>query len=638
MLSFLPRGSQIGAYRIERLLGRGGMSTVYLAEHTGLKRMVALKVLSPETAEDEGFRERFIRESELAASLDDPNVLPVYEAGEHDGVLFIAMRYVDGRDLRTVINEEGPLDPARVERIVDQVANALDAAHAKGLIHRDVKPANILLAPGVGSRAEHAYLADFGLSKRAASDSSLTGTGVFAGTFKYAAPEQFEGQPLDGRTDVYSMGCVLFECLTGQAPFQGDQDAVLMYSHILEPPPSATALRPELPWDVDRVVANAMAKRPNERYPTAGELASDLERALVSEPPTEITRSSRPRASVLLAIVGAVLVAGAMIAGFVLTRDDGASQGPPSSPVARGALPAKSLANVDPQTGVASVVIPDVPGLTTVHGAHSFGPNLAIGEGGVWLYALPQGFSSSLMHYDAQSGEFRGRLDVLLAPGSGASLAVGSRTVWFSGAGVASRVSRINPSTHQELEPVSIRGAVLDIVLGGGVLWVGSANGTLTSLDPLTGRRLSGIPIDGTPDALSYAADDVWVMDALASEVLRIDPTDGKVIARIPLAGNLKDIAAGDGGVWVLDDVAGTATQIDPATNRAHAPIRLGPAPSAIAVGLGSAWVTDGQDGNLYRIDPQLDRATPVRLGTPLAAVTVDDLDRELWVGTYATD
>jgi len=258
---------EFGGYRIETALGRGGMGAVYLAEHVRLKRKVALKVLPPELAEDERFRDRFIRESELAASLDHPNVLPIYEAGEQDGVLFIAMRFVDGMDLKKLLELEGPLGPDRTATIVGQVASALDAAHANGLVHRDVKPGNILLArPTDEGSLEHVYLSDFGLTKRAASDSGLTGTGVFVGTLNYAAPEQFEGGPLDARTDVYSLGCVVFECLTGAIPFRKEQDAALLYAHLHEPPPKVSALRPELPPGVDSVVARPIVKRPDQRY------------------------------------------------------------------------------------------------------------------------------------------------------------------------------------------------------------------------------------------------------------------------------------------------------------------------------------------------------------------------------------
>jgi virginiamycin B lyase len=222
-------------------------------------------------------------------------------------------------------------------------------------------------------------------------------------------------------------------------------------------------------------------------------------------------------------------------------------------------------------------------------------------------------------------------------PGFG--LAVGSRTVWFSGADDGSRVSRINPATDEPLPPVSIdSGIVTDIVLGGERLWVGSGDGTLTAFDPLTGRRLDELEIDGTPDALAYGDGSVWALDLLEGEVIRVDPVKGRVLARISVAGNPGDIAAGDGGVWVMDPVAGTATQIDPLTDAPGSSIGLGPAPTGIAVGLGSAWVSDGEDGSLYRIDPELARATPIPLGAPLAVVAIDDAGRSVWVGAFAED
>src|ERR671937_837248 len=209
-------GTVLAGYRVDRVLGRGGMSVVYLAHDPRLKGNVALKLLSPELAEDEAFRARLLRESQLAASLDHPNVVPVYESGEVDGLLYIAMRFVPGTDLRALLRVEGGLAPQRALTLVSQVASALDAAHERGLVHRDVKPANILLvSPPGGSHADKVYLADFGLTKRATSDSGITGTGQFVGTLDYAAPEQFTGEPLSPQTDVYSLGCVLYESLTG---------------------------------------------------------------------------------------------------------------------------------------------------------------------------------------------------------------------------------------------------------------------------------------------------------------------------------------------------------------------------------------------------------------------------------------
>ena len=285
MQAYLSPGSELAGYRIESFIGRGGMAVVYLAEHLRLGRKAALKLLAPELAHDEHFQQRFVRESRLAAAIDHPNIIPIYDAGEAEGLLYIAMRYVAGTDLRALLEQAGRLDPARTLAIVAQVAGALDAAHARGLVHRDVKPANILLGPGPGAGPDdpdHVYLSDFGLTKRSSSASGLTATGLFIGTLTYAAPEQIEGRPVDGRTDVYMLGCVLFECLAGAPPYRHDDDRALLWAHLVAKVPSVTAQRPELPAEVDQVVARAMAKLPEDRYPTCGALASDLRAALAT--------------------------------------------------------------------------------------------------------------------------------------------------------------------------------------------------------------------------------------------------------------------------------------------------------------------------------------------------------------------
>src|SRR2546425_511966 len=276
-------GTEFAGYRIESVIGRGGMGVVYLAEQLRLSRRVALKVLPPELAEDERFRDRFIHESKLAASLDNPHVVDVYDAGEADGALYLAMRYVEGTDLKTLIKREGPLELERVLALLTQVASALDAAHQRGLVHRDVKAANVLVEARTSPDREHAYLADFGLTKRPDSISGLTKTGQFLGSVEYAAPEQFEGKKLDARTDVYSVGCMAYECLTGAVPYPRDNEAAVMFAHLRETPPKVTASRPDLPAALDVVVGTAMAKRPEDRYPAAGALAEALEAAARGE-------------------------------------------------------------------------------------------------------------------------------------------------------------------------------------------------------------------------------------------------------------------------------------------------------------------------------------------------------------------
>jgi tRNA A-37 threonylcarbamoyl transferase component Bud32 len=280
-------GTTIAGYRIESLLGRGGMSVVYLAEHMRLGRKVALKVLAPALARDDAFRERFIYESQRAAELDHPNVISIYDAGEveggdADGLLYIAMRYVRGADLRSILQEEGPLSVGRTLFMLEQVASALDAAHDRDLIHRDVKPSNILVA----QPSDHVYLTDFGIVKHTTSR-GLTRTGIFVGTADYAAPEQIEGRPLDGRTDVYALGCVLYECLTGKPPFDREAEVAVMHAHLTEPPPALTGARPDLPAALDRIVMTAMAKLKEERFATGPQLVEAARAAVLQRHPTE---------------------------------------------------------------------------------------------------------------------------------------------------------------------------------------------------------------------------------------------------------------------------------------------------------------------------------------------------------------
>jgi serine/threonine-protein kinase len=277
-------GYRISGYRLEQQIGRGGMAVVFGAFDERLERQVALKILSPVVAEDEAFRQRFIAESRAAAAVEDPHIIPVYEAGEADGVLFIAMRLVPGGDLRTLVAEHGPLAPARAEWILSAVASALDAAHASGLVHRDVKPANMLLDVRPG-RPDHVYLTDFGVSKAVMTSTTLTGNGEFIGTVDYAAPEQILGQPVDGKTDQYALGCAAFELLCGHPPYPGKQLPAAMYSHLAAPAPTATSQRPDLPAAVDSVFARVLAKSPADRYESCQEFARALRVALGLTPP-----------------------------------------------------------------------------------------------------------------------------------------------------------------------------------------------------------------------------------------------------------------------------------------------------------------------------------------------------------------
>ena len=279
-LTRLERGSLFAGYRIEGLIDRGGMGVVYRASDVDLDRTVALKIIAPEHTQNPDAVARFKVEARLAASLEHPNIVPIHRGGEFEGVLYLAMRFVPGINLRQRV-DRGQLDMAAVQRVVGSVAAALDAAHAAGLVHRDVKPGNILIS-GEGED-EHVYLTDFGLTKRLGSAGSLTRTGAWVGTPDYVAPEQIQAGKVDGRTDVYSLGCVLYEMLTGSVAFPSDNDMAKLWAHVTDPPPPPSLRRPDLVKAFDDVVARATSKDPDQRYPKASELAAAVNQAATEQ-------------------------------------------------------------------------------------------------------------------------------------------------------------------------------------------------------------------------------------------------------------------------------------------------------------------------------------------------------------------
>ena len=278
MSESLGPGSTFAGCRLEAVAGRGGMGVVFRATQLALQRSVALKAIAPELAADPDFRERFQRESLLVASIDHPNVIPIYEAGELDGTLYLIMRWVDGTDLRTLLTTSGRVSPGRAIELVRPVASALAATHRRGLVHRDIKPANILIARGDEEDDDHVYLTDFGIARRTDGE-SVTRTGVFVGTVDYTAPERFEGGKGDAASDIYSLGCVLFEALTGHVPYERPTSVSKIYAHVADPIPSARDEAREVPEELDAIIAKAMAKRPEDRFGFAGELTAALGQA-----------------------------------------------------------------------------------------------------------------------------------------------------------------------------------------------------------------------------------------------------------------------------------------------------------------------------------------------------------------------
>jgi YVTN family beta-propeller protein len=452
-----PVGTEVAGYRIERLLGRGGMSVVYLAEHLRLGRNVALKLLAPELAHDDRFRERFLRESKLAASIDHPNVIPIYDADEADGALYIAMRYVSGTDLRQLLAEEGKLEPRRALSIVGQVAAALDAAHARGLVHRDVKPGNILVAA-----EEHVYLSDFGLTKQASSHSGLTQTGQLVGTLDYVAPEQIEGREVDGRSDVYSLGWVLYECLAGAKPFARDTEVAVLWAHMHEVPPKTGDAA------VDAVLTRAMAKSPGDRYATAGELAADARRASGIST-GELTRPAPRRLldrRLLALVVAVVLVVPPAVA--LLVRGGGST--------GLASVPVNSVGVIDPKTNriVASIPVGGVPS------------RVAAGPSGIWVADTSHGTVERL---DPE------RASVATTIGLGvrtSDIAVDRDGVWATdtGEGTLLEVDPVREVVNQSVK-VRANSIKVDTFVGAGFPKIVAAGGALSG--PTALRRSSPV-------------------------------------------------------------------------------------------------------------------------------------------------
>lgn len=358
MSDTFEEGAEFAGYKILRVIGSGGFATVYLGEdlRPAMRRKVALKVLRHELSTDDAFRDRFQRESLLAVELDHhPNIVPVYDAGEVDGHLYIAMRYIDGIDLKVKLND-GPLDPDDAVGVVAQVASALDLAHQSGLVHRDVKPGNVLLP---GGRTDHVYLADFGLTKETAAEQSLTQVGQFLGTLYYAAPEQIQGKDLDGRSDQYALGCLLYESLTGEPPFTGDVQAIIG-AHLTREAPKATDKVPTLPAAIDEVIATAMAKDPAERFDSCGELGARAMRALRAAAPdgTIVTGPlpGVPTTPPPPPVDPSATIVGTTAPGIAATPPPGVPHTPPPPPAA-----VTSTAS----TSMASTSMPGIPGAPT---------------------------------------------------------------------------------------------------------------------------------------------------------------------------------------------------------------------------------------------------------------------------------
>ena len=569
-------------------------------------------------ARTNGVRQRFLHESRVAASIDHANIVPIYDAGESRGQLYIAMRLVEGTDLGALLDAEGALDPERALRLLGQAASALDAAHERGLVHRDVKPANMLLTEEAG-RGKHVYLSDFGLAResgaREPGDSdetiALKSSGSL-GTIDYASPEQIEGKPADARTDVYSLGCVLYETLTGQPPFHADSPVAVLFGHLSEPPPVVSKTRPELDAAIDTVVQQAMAKEPGERYPTCSELVEDAGGVLLPEPGLR-ERLGRRGIAAIAAAVALILVA-VLVPALLLTGGSG-------EPAGTTVVTEPTLQRIDPDSSrlVDSIPLPTTP------------DDIAAGAGGVWLLDRR---GKELLQLNPATGSVAGRVGLDEAEGAPSQLVVTSDSALVSfttpGSFVKTRGSiwavgadESMPSSAVSLAASSVSTFDGVFTTNAGDLWLLDTGGTAGHVSayrfpPGAGEPDVSIPMiregqvqpTNTPYLIAVHETSVWATSGFADSGGRFfvlwlaEPDADAVVTSLDVSGDSPDLAVGAGAAWISIGTEDVVLRVEPVANPVPTRITVGRRPEAIAFGEGAVWVANARDGTVSRIDP----------------------------------
>jgi hypothetical protein len=613
-------GARLGAYVIERELGRGGMGTVYLANDPALDRPVALKLLEPSLGRDERFVRRFLLESKASARLDHPAIVQVYAAGEEQGRLYIAMRYVPGGTLQQRLADHGALDPAAVLRLLGPIADALDAAHDGGLVHRDVKPGNILLD------GQRSYLCDFGLARVASSIDSLSREQGLSGTLAYIAPEQIEGDAVDGRADQYALACVVVQALTGAVPFERDSEVAQIYAHLSDPPPSVRARRPELPASVDAVLARALAKRPAERYDRCADLIAALAAALAGERPASSTSGRFRRRRTVVVAVGVLAVVGAAV---VALTSGGGGHRPLKVATAEAATLTRpsSLTWYDPVTfhKERSIQLPQPAGIVVFDQK--------------FLYASDLDSGATVTRIDRVTGETR----TLALPGpTSVSLATtDSSLVW--GSGLGPEVALIDPATGAVTRRVTLPTKGLGFYQGDGHTGIGSLAvdgdvifvaygqpGVVARIDRRTLRveKLFTQPWDDGAHCCDVLAvvdgSSLWVIDRLWDGFERLDKETGQVLAKGRLGGGFVEWAAVAGGyLWLPVENDRGAWKVDH-TGHVVGLVPTGGLPWDIHPGAGAVWVTNSNDETITRIDAVTGQTRQLKVGNNPGTAVID--------------
>jgi serine/threonine-protein kinase len=576
------------------------MSVVYLADDLQLKRKVALKLLAPELAEDQRFRERFLRESQLAASLDHPNVVPIYDAGEVDGLLYIAMRFVPGTDLKAQLRHEGALERGRVLALAGQVGNALDAAHERGLVHRDVKPSNILLTGGPGT--EHCYLADFGLSTSSSDRSAATDPSQIVGTIDYVAPEQIRGEEVDGRSDIYSLSCLLYECLTGEVPFRRVSDVAVVYAHLEATAPNASERRPELGAEIDAVLEKGMAKLPEERWASCALLVDAARSALGEGVGATRVGARRKRRSLPIGAVVGVAVTAAVTAA-VLWLDGGGTSIARADSLVRidehGALVAGGLARTARPTAVTvcggsvwvtslggnvSEVDPKTLKAHTIRVAGIPSDVANVGD----LAAVVSGPPARVTMVDAGYGQISGTIRVPRGQASATAVAFG-RDVWIANPS-GHRLDLLAPPYTGVSGGIAVPGAPHLVAAGEGAIWAVGGR-MLWKVNPGSQRIVAALRLTFAPQALDAGNGGVWLVDRLGDAIVRVDPATGDVTKRISVGRSPVAVAVGPNSVWVANGGDASVSRVDPKRNAVARTLDVGSHPIDLVAGLGGVWV-----------------------------------------------